>query len=342
MITSLVLTPLAARLFKRIGWTQMIRIDGPSTHLMKKGTPTKGGIVFTFCALVGYFTGTLASGDGPTRDSLLAILLMLTVSLVGFLDDLTKTRRERSLGLTEWQKIAGQLLAAAIFAVWGTKTFSSDRDQPVSMGISFVHDISWLSFAKLWAPLGIVLTLGWIVLLVVSTSNAVNVTDGADGLAAGASIFTIAAYAFISYLQAPACTNSAGCGGTTHAPDLTVLCIAVIGSLAGYLWWSCPPAGIFMGDTGSMALGGLIVALAILTKTELLLIVIGALYCMVAGSVVVQRAYFKFTGGRRIFLMAPIHHHFELKGWPEVQITIRFWIISGIAMAVGCAIYYFA
>ncbi len=186
----------------------------------------------------------------------------------------------------------------------------------------------------------------WINLLAVATSNGVNVTDGLDGLATGATILALSAYIFMGFFQSSQACQSAtrslehACFPVRDPLDLAIVATALSGSLIGFLWWNAPPAKIFMGDTGSLALGGSLAALAVLSRTELLLIVIGGLYCIITGSVIVQRMYFKATKGKRIFLMSPLHHHFELKGWAQVTITIRFWIIAGVFMIIGVGIFY--
>jgi phospho-N-acetylmuramoyl-pentapeptide-transferase len=350
LLYSLLLSPSFIRLFRRLGWGQMIRVDGPTSHQVKRGTPTKGGIIFLSATTVGYIVGHLVSRSTPvTVSGVLALFLMLGLGLVGFLDDFTKTRRQQSLGLTGWQKIGGQVLVATLFAVLALE-FRDPVSQlsPASTAISFVRDISWLNLAGLGTAGGILAYLLWLNLLTVSTSNAVNVTDGLDGLAVGATILALSAYMFIGLFQSRQSCQSLPrndallhrCFAVRDPLDLAIIAAALAASLVGYLWWSGPPAQIFMGDTGSLGLGGALSALAIFTHTELLLIVIGGLYCIETGSVILQRAYFKITHGRRIIRMSPIHHHFELLGWPEVNITVRFWIIAGLCMATGVGIFY--
>jgi phospho-N-acetylmuramoyl-pentapeptide-transferase len=349
LIFTFVLTPFAIKLFRRLGWGQMIRADGPQTHLVKAGTPTKGGIVFIAGAIFGYGVAHLIIPAAPvTTSGLLAIGLMTGLGLVGFLDDFTKTRRRRSLGLTGRQKIAGQVIVATTFAVLAVLL----RDPvtgvtPASQAISWVRDLPFLNLAAL-GVVGLVLYVVWVNLLAVATSNAVNLTDGADGLAAGATIIALSAYTFIALFQSRmACQNlpagdpTAGkCFVVADPLDLAIFAVALAASLVGYLWYSGPPGQIFMGDVGSLGLGGAVAALAIFTRTELLLIIIGGLYVSVAGSVIIQTTYFKLTRGRRIFLMSPLHHHFEMKGWPEIQITMRFWIIAVVCAIAGASIFY--
>lgn len=349
LLFTFTLTPLFIKLFQRLGWGQMIRADGPQTHLVKAGTPTKGGIIFVAGATFGYGIAHLLVPAVPvTASGLLAVGLMVGLGVVGFLDDFTKTRKRRSLGLTGRQKIAGQVIVATAFAVLAVRFKDPVTGlTPASQAISWLRDIPWLNLAAL-GVVGLLLYVVWINLLTVATSNAVNLTDGTDGLAAGAMIISLTAYAFIALLQSrQACQNvpvtdplHEKCFVVRDPLDLAIFAIALAASLIGYLWYSAPPAQVFMGDVGSLALGGALSALAIFTRTELLLILIGGLYVGAAGSVILQTIYFKLTHGRRIFLNSPIHHHFEMKGWPETQVTMRFWIVGGLFAVLGMSIFY--
>lgn len=345
---TLLMTPLFVRLFGRIGWGQFIRDDGPQSHHTKRGTPTMGGIVFIMGAVLGYFVGHLATGERITVSALLVLFLMVGLGIVGFVDDYTKTRNQRSLGLGGWAKIAGQAIVATIFAVLAL-SFPDERGlTPASTMISGVRDIEWLDLAVL-GSIGSVLAFAiWVNVIVVSTSNAVNVADGLDGLATGASILSISAFIFIAFWQFnQSCSNLTldpaneyRCYEVRDSLDLAIVAAAIAASLIGFLWWNTSPAQIFMGDTGSLAIGGALAALAIMTRTELLLVLLGGLFVIVAGSVIVQRAYFKITKGKRIFLMSPLHHHFELKGWAEVTVVVRFWLIGALFVAIGVGLFY--
>ena len=345
---TLFLTPLFIRLFHKLKWGQFIRDDGPQSHHTKRGTPTMGGIVFILGAVVGYFVGHWVAGEPLTLSALLVIFLMVGLGLIGFIDDFMKTRKQRSLGLGGWSKVAGQVLVAGGFAALALNFPDANNLTPASSMVSFVRDIDWLDFAVLGVVLGGIAFAIWVTIIIVSTSNGVNVADGLDGLATGASIFAISSYIFIGFWQ-----NNQWCHLENFDPDvhykcyevrdpldLAVIAAAICGSLIGFLWWNTSPAQIFMGDTGSLGLGGALAGLAIMTRTELLLILIGGLFLIVTGSVIVQRVYFKLTGGRRIFLMSPLHHHFELKGWAEITVVVRFWIISGLFVAVGVGLFY--
>lgn len=345
---TLFLTPLFIRLFKSLQWGQFIRDDGPQSHHTKRGTPTMGGIVVILGSVLGYFFGHLLSGERITLSALLVLLLMVGLGLIGFIDDFTKARKQRSLGLGGWAKIAGQVVVASTFAILALSFPNANGETPASTTISAVRDIEWLDLAAFGSIAGVILFAIWVNLIVVSTSNAVNVADGLDGLATGASILSIAAYIFIAFWQFnQSCSNilldpavEDRCYEVRDSLDLAIVAAAIAASLIGFLWWNTSPAHIFMGDTGSLALGGSIAALAILTRTELLLILIGGLFLIVTGSVIVQRAYFKITKGKRIFLMSPLHHHFELKGWAEVTVVVRFWLIGGMFVAVGVGLFY--
>jgi phospho-N-acetylmuramoyl-pentapeptide-transferase len=271
--------------------------------------------------------------------------------VVGFIDDFLKTRNQRSLGLGGWAKVAGQVIVASIFALIALNYPDENGLTPASQMISFVRDIDWLNFMTFGVIGGAILFVLWITIIIVSASNGVNVADGLDGLATGASIFAISSYIFIGFWQnnqwcfgedpiARLGDNLYKCYEVRDPLDLAVVAAAIAGSLIGFLWWNTSPAQIFMGDTGSLGLGGALAGLAILSRTELLLVLIGGLFLVVTGSVILQRIYFKLTKGKRIFLMSPLHHHFELKGWAEITVVVRFWLISGLFVAVGVGIFY--
>jgi len=348
MAFTLFLTPLFIRLFNKIGWGQFIRDDGPQSHHSKRGTPTMGGIVFIVGAVTGYFVGHLIASEPISRAALLVIFLMVGLGGVGFIDDFLKTRNQRSLGLGGWAKIAGQVVVATIFAVLAIMP-DEHAATPASLFISGVRDIPWLDLMVFGPVVGVILFAIWTNVIVVSASNGVNVADGLDGLATGAAILAMSAYIFIGFWQKnQSCFGINGadaadqfrCYDVRDPLDLAIIAAAVTGSLIGFLWWNTSPAQIFMGDTGSLGLGGALAALAILSRTEMLLVLIGGLFLIVTGSVIVQRVYFKLTKGKRIFLMSPLHHHFELKGWAEITVVVRFWLIAGLFVAVGVGVFY--
>jgi phospho-N-acetylmuramoyl-pentapeptide-transferase len=345
LLVSLFATPLFIRGFARIGWGQFIRDDGPQSHHTKRGTPTMGGLVFIVATLLGYFGGKLIGQDHPTLPALLILLLMVGMGAVGFVDDFLKISNQRSLGLGGWAKVAGQVIVSVVFGVLAiTVPFGTSGRTVVDPVIAGVRDIPWLDLAP-WGAIGAIVFVLWILLMNVSASNAVNVTDGLDGLATGAVVLSMGGYAFIAFWQFnQSCYSldaSAGCYDVLLPLDVATLAATVTGALIGFLWWNTSPAQIFMGDVGSLSLGGALAGFAVMTDTHLLLLLIAGLPIIVTGSVILQRAYFKITGGKRIFLMSPLHHHFELKGWAEVTIVVRFWIIAGLFVAAAIGLFYF-
>ena len=352
---TLLTMPLFIRLFKRLGWGQFIRDDGPKSHHAKRGTPTMGGIVFILGSIFGYLMGHLIAGVPWTMVAVLVLGMMGGLGAIGFLDDFIKTRRQRSLGLGGWAKIAGQVVIGTIFALLAISRLFLDENglTPASTYISAVRRIPWLNLYAFGPIVGILLFVIWINVMTVSASNGVNVADGLDGLATGASIFAISAYIFIGFWQNNQSCFSVNldqevaykCYDARDPIDIAVVAASIVGSLVGFLWWNTAPAQIFMGDTGSLALGGALTALAVVSRTELLLVLIGGLFLVVTGSVILQRTYFKATKwrygqGRRIFLMSPLQHHFELKGWAEITIVVRFWIIAALFVAAGVGVFY--
>ncbi len=346
LVFSLLVTPLFIKLFKKIGWGQYIWWDLPKTHEAKRGKPTMGGLVLISATLVGYFVGKFVNGESPTISALLVLYMMVGLGIVGFIDDYLKISRKQSLGLGELAKVTGQVIVAVSFAV--AATLISDRGMtPASTAISLVRDIT-PDLYMIWGVAGLIIIWVWITGITVATTNAVNLTDGLDGLAAGASILSIGSFVIINFWQwNQSCTNinidpefADKCYEVLYPLDLAVVAAAICGALVGFLWHNTNPAKIIMGDNGSLALGGALAALAILSRTELLLVLIGGLFVVITLSVIIQRLYFKISGGKRVFLMAPLHHHFELKGWQEVTIVVRFWIIAGLFAAAGIGIFY--
>nr|WP_119590434.1 phospho-N-acetylmuramoyl-pentapeptide-transferase [Streptomyces scabiei] len=338
LFLTLVGTPLLIKLLARKGYGQYIRDDGPREHASKRGTPTMGGIAFILATIVAYFLAKVISGQPPTFSGLLVLGLMAGMGLVGFLDDYIKIVKRRSLGLRAKAKMAGQLIVGIGFAVLALQ-FPDARDQtPASTKISFVQDFGW--------TIGPVLFVIWALFMILAMSNGVNLTDGLDGLAPGASVLVFGAYTFIGVWQfqescanTQTLTNPSACYEVRDPLDLAIVASALMGACLGFLWWNTSPAKIFMGDTGSLALGGALAGLAICSRTELLLALLGGLFVLITMSVVIQVGSFKLTG-KRVFRMAPLQHHFELKGWSEVLVVVRFWIIQGICVIVGLGLFY--
>jgi phospho-N-acetylmuramoyl-pentapeptide-transferase len=335
LILSLFGTPLLIKLLAKNGYGQIIRDDGPQSHHTKRGTPTMGGIAIIFSAIGGYLLSHLILGIPLSTSALLVIGLFTALGFVGFVDDYLKVVKQRSLGLNSKQKIFGQILAGGLFGYLGTKFPDGDGLTPISNNLSFLRDTS--------IKLGIVALIIWVILMVTATSNGVNLADGLDGLATGASVMSFLAFILIGVWQfGQSCAEVVvpNCYNVRDPLDLAVLAAALAAACTGFLWWNTSPAKIFMGDTGSLALGGALAGLAISMRIELLLLLIGGLFVIITLSVIIQVLYFKATGGKRFFRMAPLQHHFELKGWGEVTIVVRFWIIAGLSVAAGLGLFY--
>lgn len=349
LIFSLLLTPLFARAFRRLNLGQFVRADTPTTHVVKRGTPSMGGVIFIFASVLGYFVGKLVAQEPPSGSALLVILMMVGVGAVGFLDDFIKVSRQNSLGLSGPLKIVGTVIVAIVFGVIAINFTDENGVTPAATMVSIVRDVPFLDFLVIFGPVvGIVALIAWIAFITTAVSNAVNLADGLDGLAAGASIFALTSYVIIGFWQQNQwCYNDLidpdvayKCYNMSSPLELAVIAAAIVGALVGFLWWNTSPAQIMMGDTGAFGLGGAIAALAILSRTELLLILLGGLFVVVTGQVIVQRLYFKATKGKRIWKASPLHHHFEMQGWAEVTIVVRFWLISGLFVASGIFFFY--
>jgi phospho-N-acetylmuramoyl-pentapeptide-transferase len=330
-------TPVLIRLLAKRGYGQIIRDDGPVSHHTKRGTPTMGGLIIIFAAIAGYLLSHGITQTAMTASALLVIALVVGLGFIGFLDDWLKVSREKSLGLKGRYKILGQVTIAAVFGYFGIQFADNEGLTPISLNLSAVRDTSIV--------LGSVVVVIWIALMVTATSNGVNLADGLDGLATGASVMTFLAFILIGIWEfgqgcAIAADVASGCYSVRDPLDLAVLAAALAGACTGFLWWNASPAKIFMGDTGSLALGGALAGLASTLRVQLLLIPLGGLFVIITMSVIIQTLYFKATGGKRIFRMAPLHHHFELKGWGEVTIVLRFWIIAGLCVALGLGLFY--
>jgi phospho-N-acetylmuramoyl-pentapeptide-transferase len=334
LILALFGTPLAIRLFTKRGYGQLIREEGPAAHATKRGTPTMGGTVIVVGTLIGYLVGHAVTDDPMSISGLLVLLLMTGLGAVGFIDDFIKIYKQTSLGLRSGAKLAGQAVVGAIFALEVLRHPDGYDLTPADAHISFLRDFG--------PTIGVLPFVLWIVLMIAGWSNAVNLTDGLDGLATGAAILVLASYVLIANWQLRNdCTVALtpNCYAVRDPLDLAVVAAAVAGACFGFLWWNAPPARIFMGDTGSLALGGVLAGLAVCTKTQLLLVILGGLFVIIIMSVIIQVGFFKATGNR-VFRMAPLQHHFELLGWAETTIVIRFWLICGLFIALGLGIFY--
>jgi phospho-N-acetylmuramoyl-pentapeptide-transferase len=317
MVVSLIIGPRFIAFLRRNEFGQHIREEGPEAHGAKQGTPTMGGLLILVVATAAFLA--VSKYKVP---ALAVLFVTLGCGAVGFLDDFIKVRHRRSLGLRgRWK-----LLLLALITV-GVVFAARHQQLPTTVFIPVVHwnvELSW----------------GWYVLLflvIAGTANGVNLTDGIDGLAAGTGIIALVTYTAISvvvYIR----SNTPG-----HRPlsrlDLAIVGAALIGATIGFLWYNAWPAEVIMGDTGSMAIGGALAAMAIFTKTIVLLLLIGGIFLIEALSVIIQVISFKYRG-KRVFLIAPIHHHFEMKAWSETKIMVRFWIVTAILCAVGFALFY--
>jgi len=312
LIISLIVGPYCIRKLKELQIGQFIREDGPQSHFSKAGTPTMGGLMIIFALLVS----TLLWADLRNPYIWLLIGVTLSFGLVGFLDDYRKVIKKHNKGLTGREKLLGQTFIALVAAFWlyFLPDFKHTLTIPFFEGVR--PDLSWG-----FIPLAVVVIVG--------TANAVNLTDGLDGLAIGPVTIASVFYAIFAYLAGNAIV--ARYLKITFVPgvgELTVFLGAVVGAGIGFLWFNSYPAQVFMGDVGALALGGVLGTAALATKQEILLVLVGGLFVVEAVSVILQVGFFKVTNGRRIFRMAPIHHHFELKGWPEPKVIVRFWIIA--------------
>lgn len=343
MLIALLGTPLFIRFLVKKQYGQFIRQDGPTAHFTKRGTPTMGGVVIIGATLLGWGGGLLATQQLPTVSAMLVLYLMTGLGVVGFLDDFIKISRQRSLGLKARWKFLGQGLVGVTFAIAALQFPNEAFRTPASTKISFIRDTNLdLAFAGL--TLGMVLFVIWANFLITAWSNAVNLTDGLDGLATGVSLIVFGSYVLVGvwqFNQSCQFLASAGprCYEVRDPMSLAVVAASITGACFGFLWWNASPAQIFMGDTGSLALGGALAGLSILSRTEILAAILGGLFVLIVLSDVIQIGFFKMTG-KRVFKMAPLHHHFELSGWGEVTIVIRFWIIAGLFVALGIGIFY--
>lgn len=323
LLAAAVVTPVLIRALQLRGIGQQIREDGPQRHVAKAGTPTMGGVAIIGAFVIGYVVAHARLGAPMTIEGLLAVLAVVGFGLIGFLDDWIKVRHHRSLGLTKLGKLGSQIFVALLFAL-GIRYLGH-----VSTAITFVRTGGFA--ITLPTPLWIIFA----VLVIIGASNAVNLSDGLDGLAAGSSIFAFSIFGIIAYWQ----FRHFAVYHVASGLDLAILSVAMTGACAGFLWWNAAPARIFMGDTGSLAIGAGLGALGLEMHLDLLLPIIAGLFVIITLSVVVQVASFRIFH-RRVFRMAPLHHHFELLGWPETTVIIRFWILAGLFTALALGLFY--
>ncbi len=320
---SVLATPLLIRLLARRGIGQQIREDGPQIHLAKAGTPTMGGITVVAAVVVGFLVAHAVPGVTLSRSGWLVLLAVVGAAAIGFADDWVKVRNRRSLGLNKRAKFGAQLALGVLFSL---------------LAVYWAHSSTTLSFTR-YDSFGITMNVGlwvaWATLVIAGSANAVNLTDGLDGLAAGSSTFCFACLAVIGYWQ----FRHFSIYRVGDALDMALAAVALAGACLGFLWWNAAPAKIFMGDTGSLSIGSGLAALCLLMNLDLLLVIIGGLFVILTLSVVIQVVSFRFFH-RRVFRMAPLHHHFELLGWPETTVIVRFWILAGLFAALGLGVFY--
>ena len=337
-LMSLTLTPLLIKYLRKHGYAQAIRESADGIiypeHDSKRGTPSMGGLAIIISVVVGYFLTHLIMWRPPTISGYLALYLMVALGIVGMADDYLKIFKQRSTGIRARTKLLGQAAAALSFGYLAMQFPDDGGRLPMTSAISLVRDL------PIVLPAAVLML--WVWFVITGITNGVNLTDGLDGLASGAAVMTFAAYVVMSvwqYGQNCAYGQVARCYTVRDPLDLAVFAAACAGACFGFLWWNTSPARIFMGDTGSLGLGGAMAALAIMTRTELLLGLLGGLFLIVTLSVIAQVGSFKLTG-RRVLRMAPLHHHFEMLGWPEILIVVRFWIVQGLFIALGMAVFY--
>ena len=318
----LIVGPYMIRWLQSASIGQSVRDDGPSTHLSKAGTPTMGGAMI----LVAISTSVLLWADLTVRHVWVVLFVLIAFGAIGWVDDYRKVMQKNSAGLPAAEKYLFQSIAAVLAAVFIYQTSRSTAE--VSLLIPYVKDVS--------------IFLGWLFIpftyfVIVGTSNAVNLTDGLDGLAIMPSVMVAAGLGIFAYVTGHAVfSDYLGIPGIKGVGELTVFCSSLVGAGLGFLWFNTYPAQVFMGDVGALAIGAALGVTAVLVRQELVLFIMGGVFVMETVSVVLQVASFKLTG-KRIFRMAPLHHHFELKGWPEPRVIVRFWIITFVLVLVGMA-----
>jgi phospho-N-acetylmuramoyl-pentapeptide-transferase len=316
-------TPFLIRWLLKNGIGQQIREDGPQVHIAKAGTPTMGGVCIVAAVIAGFLSAHIIPRVTFSRSGALVMFAIGGAAAIGFADDWIKVRHRRSLGLNKRAKFGSQLALGLIFSI---------------LAVEWAHASTTLSFTRydsIGLHMGTAVWVIWATVIIAAAANAVNLTDGLDGLAAGSATFCFACLAIIGYWQ----YRHFSIYHVGDALDLALASVALAGACVGFLWWNAAPAKIFMGDTGSLSIGSGLAALCLLMNLDLLLVILGGLFVIVTLSVVIQVISFRVFK-RRVFLMAPLHHHFELLGWPETTVIVRFWILAGLFAALGLGIFY--
>lgn len=314
---TMVLMPAWIKFLKSSHIGQQVRADGPESHLVKQGTPTMGGVIM----LVSVILTALVVGH-PTPETFALLIATVLTGCLGLIDDAEKVVKERSLGLTPKAKLVGQFVIATVFGLVAVNVMGIAPTVEIPFVYTFDLGVLTTHFGSVEVPWLYIL---FVDILLMGMCNAVNLTDGLDGLAAGTVMIVMIVMAAIAY--------------RSDMLDSAIFAAALAGACVGFLWFNSFPADIFMGDTGSLALGMALGCLAVFTKSEFIVLVIGGLFVAEALSVMIQVFYYKKTH-KRIFLMAPLHHHFEKKGWSETKVVVRFWIVSGVLAALGFAVYF--
>lgn len=345
LLITMVGTPLLIRTVHRLNYGQYIRQDGPQSHQIKRGTPTLGGVVIILATLIGWGASALyryyALHVVPSWSAVLVLFAMCSMGLLGFIDDFAKVRKKQNEGLTVRAKFIGQFIFATLYAVFSLVLPTKSGFPSAQTGISFIEK-PFISFEFWGHTFAVILFIIWVNFLMAAWTNAVNLSDGLDGLCAGSSMIAFAGYSVIAVWQSYHLKGAVSSGfaySVSDPLDLSIIALCAAVACLGFLWYNCNPATIFMGDTGSLALGGLFAALSIATHTEFLALIIGGLFVVEALSDVIQVGYFKATH-KRVFKMAPIHHHFELCGWTESKVVVRFWMIELMFVIIGLMIFY--
>ncbi|HAL93164.1 MAG TPA: phospho-N-acetylmuramoyl-pentapeptide-transferase [Spirochaetaceae bacterium] len=315
LLISYILGPWLIDRLRVLKFGQSVRLDGPQSHLAKTGTPTMGGLLIILSVLLSVVLWI----DITSQYCWIALSALIGFGLIGAADDLLKIKKHASDGLSAAQKLILQFIVSTIvvYAIYRTTGPSITK---LYVPFFKVHVVD---LGVYWLPIAIIYVATW--------SNAVNITDGLDGLAVGLVIFAVLAFSVLTYVTSRAdWSQYLGLPYIKQASELTVFNFALLGACVGFLWFNAHPAEIFMGDVGSLSLGGVLAVLSLMVKKEILLLVIGGVFVIEIGSVMLQVIYFKLTKGKRLFLMAPLHHHFELKGLKETKVVVRFWILGGI------------
>ncbi|MCI1983177.1 MAG: phospho-N-acetylmuramoyl-pentapeptide-transferase [Bifidobacteriaceae bacterium] len=345
MVSSFLLTPLTIRIVHHLNYGQYIRQDGPKSHLLKRGTPTMGGIAIILSTILGWGASLLyryvSYGSVPSVSALLVLFCMVAFGALGFVDDFLKVAKKQNLGLSIHAKFIGQFLIATVYAILAVLLPTKSGFPAARMSIAFIETpVISLEFAG--RVVGVILFVIWVNFLMTAWTNAINLTDGLDGLAAGSSMVAFVGFGLIAFWQSTHVQGSKASGflyAVSDPQDIAIIAVCAVCACFGFLWYNTNPAKIFMGDTGSLALGGLFAAMSVSLHVELLAIILGGLFVIETVSDVLQIASFHLTG-KRIFKMAPLHHHYELKGWHENTVVVRFWMLEIGFMIISVIIFY--